>query len=115
VEAIRPRATFGRVLFALAAVVVVLAGTHLAAPVLNLILFGLVFAALFAPVYGWLRRRLPTGLALLSMLVGLTILFVGLFVLLSASISELTSRVGFYDQGLNGQVADIQGYALLRA
>jgi AI-2 transport protein TqsA len=96
-------------LFVLAAVGVVLAGMRLAAPVLNPILFALVFAALFAPVYSWLRLRLPTALALLSMLVGLTILFGGLLVLLSASITELTSRLGFYAQRLNGQVGDIQG------
>jgi len=32
------------------------------------------------------------------MLVGLTILFGGLFIFLSASITELTSRLGFYAQ-----------------
>jgi AI-2 transport protein TqsA len=108
VESTGQRGTFRRVMFVLAAVVVVLAGMRLAAPVLNPILFALVFAALFAPVYSWLRRRLPTALALLSMLVGLTILFGVLFVLLSASITELTSRLGFYAKRLNGRVGDIQ-------
>jgi len=42
------------------------------------------------------------------MLVGLTILFGGLFIFLSASITELTSRLGFYAKRLNGRVGDIQ-------
>jgi AI-2 transport protein TqsA len=104
----RQNASFGRMVVVLAAVVVVLAGMHLAAPVLNPIVFALVFALIFAPVYAWLRRRLPTALALLVMLVGLGILFVGLFVLLSASIARLTGRLGFYAQKLNGKVGDFQ-------
>jgi AI-2 transport protein TqsA len=79
----------------------------LAAPVLNPILFALVLALIFAPVYAWLRRRLPLGLALVIMLVGLVILFAGLFVLLSASIARFTGRLGFYAQQLNGQLGDV--------
>jgi AI-2 transport protein TqsA len=101
-------ASFGRMVVVLAAVVVVLAGMRLAAPVLNPILFAIVFALIFAPVYAWLRRRLPTGLALVIMLVGLGVLFAGLFVLLSASITRFTGRLGFYTQQLNGQVGDFQ-------
>ena len=101
-------ASFGRVVFVLAATVVVLAGMRLAAPVLNPILFAVVFALIFAPVYAWLRRRLPLGLALVIMLVGLGVLFASLFVLLSASIARLTGRLGFYAQKLNGQLGDIE-------
>ncbi|MGB3681703.1 MAG: AI-2E family transporter [Rubrobacteraceae bacterium] len=106
--AIGQRASFGRVLFILAAGFVVLAGIRLAAPVLNPILFALVFGLLFAPVYAWLQRRLPGGLALVIMLVGLLVLFVGLFFLLSASITRLTGRLGFYATQLNGQLGDLQ-------
>jgi len=104
----RQDASFGRMVVVLAAVVVVLAGMHLAAPVLTPILFALFFALIFAPVYARLRCRLPTVLAPLVMLVGLGILFVGLFVLLSASIARLTGRLGFYAQKLNGKVGDFQ-------
>jgi predicted PurR-regulated permease PerM len=96
-------------LFILAAAVVVLVGVRLSAPVLNPILFAVVFGLLCAPVYGWLLRRLPAGVALLLTFVGLLIVIVGLFVLLSASISRLTGRLSFYTQQLNGQVADLQG------
>jgi AI-2 transport protein TqsA len=98
-------ASFGRMVVVLAAVVIVLAGMRLSAPVLNPILFAIVFA----PVYAWLRRRLPTGLALVIMLVGLVVLFAGLFFLLSASITRFTGRLGFYSRQLNGEVSDLQG------
>ena len=108
-DAIPQRASFARMLFILAAAVVVLVGVRLSAPVLNPILFAVVFALLCAPVYGWLQRRLPTGVALLLTFVGLLIIIVGLFVLLSASISRFTGRLSFYTQQLNGQLADLQG------
>ena len=108
-DAIRQRASFARMLFVLAAAVVVLVGVRLSAPVLNPILFAVVFGLLCAPVYGWLLRRLPAGVALLLTFVGLLIVIVGLFVLLSASISRLTGRLSFYTQQLNGQLGDLQG------
>lgn len=106
--ATQQRTSFGRVVFVLAALVVALAGMRLAAPVLNPILFALVFAIIFAPVYAWLERHLPGWLALLGMLVGLTALFGGLFVLLSVSITSLTRRLGFYGEQLDVQLSDLE-------
>ena len=89
--------SFLRVMLVLAATVVVLVGIHLSAPILNPILFAVVLSLLFYPVYSWLRRRrIPTPLALLIMLVGLTILFVALFFILGISITRFSERVGFY-------------------
>jgi AI-2 transport protein TqsA len=107
-DAIPQRASLARVLFILAAAVVVLVGVRLSAPVLNPILFAIVFALLFAPVYGWLQRRLPAGVALLLSFVALLIIIVGLFVLLSASISRFTGRLSFYAQQLDAQLAGLQ-------
>jgi predicted PurR-regulated permease PerM len=79
--------SFLRVMLFLAATVVVLVGMRLGAPILNPILFAVVLSLLFSPIYAWLRRhRIPTPLALLIMLVGLTILFGG-------SSSSLASRL----------------------
>jgi predicted PurR-regulated permease PerM len=65
-----------RVLLVLAATVVVLVGMRLSATVLNPILFAVVLSLLVSPVYTWLGRRgIPTPLALIIMLAGLTILF----------------------------------------
>jgi AI-2 transport protein TqsA len=89
--------SFLRVMLFLAATVVVLVGIHVAAPILNPIFFALVLTLLFSPVYSWLKRRgLPTPLALIVMLVGLTVLFLALFSVLSVSITRFGERVGFY-------------------
>src|SRR5215217_7789518 len=99
------RASFFRVIVALAATVVVLVGVRLGAPILNPILFAVVLTLLFSPVYSWLLRRgLPAPLSLVLMLVILIILFVGLSFILGASIVRFTERVGFYTSQLNGQV-----------
>jgi AI-2 transport protein TqsA len=102
------RSSFLQVLLVLAAAVVVLAGMHLSAPILNPILFALVLSLLFSPVYAWVRRRgVPTPLALVAMLVGLTILIVSLFVILTVSIGKFTGRVGSYTTQLNGQLGNL--------
>jgi AI-2 transport protein TqsA len=89
--------SFLRVMLFLAATVVILVGIHVAAPILNPIFFAVVLTLLFSPVYSWLKRRgLPTSLALVVMLVGLTVLFLALFYVLSVSIARFGERVGFY-------------------
>src|SRR3712207_5838571 len=102
------RPSFLRVMLVLAATVVVLVGIHLSAPILNPILFAVVLSLLFNPVYSWLRRRgLPTPLALLIMLVGLTILFVALFFILGASITRFSERVGYYVTRLDLELGNL--------
>jgi AI-2 transport protein TqsA len=103
-----PRPSFFRVIVALAATVVVLVGLRLSAPILNPILFAVVLALLFSPLYSWLRRRgLSTPLALVLMLIFVGAIFAGLFFTLGASISRFTERLGFYTSQLNGQLDDL--------
>lgn len=100
--------SFVRVVLVLAATVVVLVGMRLAAPVLNPILFAVVLSLLVSPVYGWLRQRgLPTGLSLVLVLVSLTIVFVGLFFILGASIGRFSERIVFYTTQLNGELGNL--------
>src|SRR5215212_9552816 len=100
--------SFMRVIVALAAVVVVLVGMRLAAPILNPILFAVVLALLFGPLYSWLRRRgLSTPLALVIMLIFVGAIFAGLSFTLGASISRFTERLGFYTSQLNGRLDDL--------
>jgi AI-2 transport protein TqsA len=104
-----PRPSLFRVIVALAAVVVVLVGLRVGAPILNPILFAVVLALLFSPLYSWLRRRgLPTPLALVIMLIFVGTIFAGLFFTLGASISRFTERLGFYTAQLNGQLNDLE-------
>ncbi len=100
--------SFLRVMLVLAATVVVLVGMRLAASILNPIFFALVLSLLFSPVYSWIKRRgVPTPLALVIMLVGLTVLFVGLFFILSVSISRFSADIASYTGKLNGQFDNI--------
>jgi AI-2 transport protein TqsA len=102
------RPSFLRVIVALAAVVVVLAGMRLGAPILNPILFAVILALLFGPLYSWLRHRgLPTPLALLFMLVFVGAIFLGLFYTLGASIGRFTERLGYYASQLDGRLDDL--------
>jgi AI-2 transport protein TqsA len=104
-----PRPSLFRVIVALAAVVVVLVGLRVGAPILNPILFAVVLALLFSPLYSWLRGRgLPTPLALVIMLIFVGAIFAGLFFTLGASISRFTERLGFYTAQLNGQLNDLE-------
>src|SRR5215208_1282129 len=98
-----------RVMVALAATVVVFVGIRLAAPIFNPILFALVLALLFSPIYAWLiRHRVPTPLALVIMLVGLSVLFLGLFFLMGVSIARFSGEIGSYTSKLNDQLGNIQ-------
>src|SRR5215218_3301099 len=101
-----------RVMLGLAATVVVLVAMRLAAPVLDPILFAVVLALLFSPIYAWLiRRRIPTPLALVIMLVGLTVLFLGIFLILGVSIARFSGDIGSYAGKLNVQVGNVQELA----
>src|SRR5215210_3834802 len=101
--------SFLRVVLVLAALVVVFVGMRLAAPILNPIFFAVVLALLFSPIYAWLRRRrVPTPLALVIMLVGLTVLFLGIGGILGVSIARFSGEIGSYTGKLNGQLDNIQ-------
>jgi AI-2 transport protein TqsA len=101
--------SFLRVVLLLAALVVVFVGMRLAAPILDPIFFAVVLALLFSPIYAWLRRRrIPTPLALVIMLVGLTVLFLGIGGILGVSIARFSGDIGSYTGKLNGQLDNIQ-------
>src|SRR5829696_677179 len=104
--------SFLRVMLFLATTVVVLVGMRLGAPILNPILFAVILALLFSPIYGWLtRHRIPTPLALIIMLVGLTILFLALFLILGVSIARFSGDIASYAGKLNVQVGNLQELA----
>src|SRR5829696_8230637 len=101
--------SFLRVMLVLAALVVVFTGMRLTAPILDPILFAVVLALLFSPIYAWLRRhRVPTPLALVIMLVGLTLLFVAISGILGVSIARFSGDITSYTGKLNDQLDNIQ-------
>src|ERR671916_235478 len=100
--------SFLRVMLLLAATGIVLVIIRLGAPILNPIFFALVLSLLFSPIYSWLGRRgLPSPVALVIMLIVIGALFTGLFVILGASISRFSERVGYYTSQLNSQVVSL--------
>jgi AI-2 transport protein TqsA len=104
--------SFLRIMLFLATTVVVFVGMRLSAPILNPILFAVILALLFSPIYSWLtRHRIPTPLALIIMLVGLTILFLGLFLILGVSIARFSGDIASYAGKLNVQVGNLQELA----
>ena len=104
--------SFLRVMLFLAATVVVLVGMRLGSPILSPILFAVVLSLLFSPIYSWLRHhRIPTPLALVLMLVGLTVLFGGIFLILGVSITRFSGDISSYTGKLNGQLANIEQMA----
>jgi AI-2 transport protein TqsA len=105
----RQPASLARALVVLASVVVVCAGMYAAAgPILNTIFFALTLALIFSPVYGWLRHRLPTLLALLIMMIGLVALTFGLVMLLRTSLSRFTAELSYYAAQWDDQLAQLQ-------
>jgi AI-2 transport protein TqsA len=98
-----------RVMLGLAATVVVFVGMRLAAPILDPILFAVILALLFSPIYAWLRRhRIPTPLALVIMLVGLTLLFLAIAGIVGISIARFSGDIASYTSKLNDQLDNIQ-------
>jgi predicted PurR-regulated permease PerM len=101
--------SFLRVMLVLAALVVVFTGMRLTAPILDPILFAVVLALLFSPIYAWLRRRrVPTPLALVIMLVGLSVLFLAIAGIVGVSIARFSGDIGSYTSKLNGQLDNMQ-------
>jgi predicted PurR-regulated permease PerM len=96
--------SYGRVVLALAATMIVFAGLRASAPIFNPILFAAVLAIIFHPLYVWLRKRLPTALAIVLIMFGLIALFgtIGWIVTLSAT--RLTTQLTFYATQLEGRL-----------
>ena len=104
----RQPASLARVLIVLASVVVGCAGMYMASGPSYPILFALVLALIFSPIYGWLRRRLPTAVALLIMVIGLMALIFCLVILLGASLRRLTSDLSTYAAEWDVQLTQLQ-------
>jgi AI-2 transport protein TqsA len=93
-----------RVLLGLAATIIILGGMRLAADIVNPILLGLMFALLLGPLYGWLRRKISTKLALPLLLIVQTLILGFLFYLFGYSAAALESGLSAYATQLDARV-----------
>lgn len=101
-------ASYGRAVLTLAATIVVLAGMRAAAPILNPILFSTILAIIFYPLYTWLKRHMPTPLAIVLIMAGLIALFSTIGWIVTISATNLTSRLTFHASQLDGQLASLE-------
>jgi AI-2 transport protein TqsA len=101
-----------RYVLAAAAIVIVVFGLKYSSDVLAPILFAATLAILFTPMLRWLEKRgLPSGLALLVMVLGLGGFIVFMVIILTASVQQLALRLPVYQELLQKRI-DALGTAL---
>jgi len=91
-----------------AAAVVLLAGMRSAAGFVTPVLLAIFFAILLTPIYGWLKKKLPAGLALLLTLVFLLLIVFFVFWLLGSSVTALATSLTGYSEQFSQQLAALQ-------
>jgi predicted PurR-regulated permease PerM len=100
-----------RLLVGLTCVAVLIIALSLFAAHLGLVLFGLIFAIIFSPVYRWLQRKgVPSWLAMLIMVVGLVGGGLGLIGLFVVSLKQLAGSVETYQALLAERLAPLQAW-----
>jgi AI-2 transport protein TqsA len=101
-----------RYVLSAAAIVIVVFGLKYSSDVLAPILFAATLAILFTPMLRWLEKRgLPSGLALLVMVLGLGGFIVFMVLILTASVQQLALRLPVYQELLQKRI-DALGTAL---
>lgn len=101
-----------RYLLAAAAIVVVVFGLKNSSDVLAPIFFAATLAILFTPLLRWLEKKgLPSGLALLVMVLGLGGFIVLMIIILTISLQQLALRLPTYQELLQQRI-DTLGTAL---
>lgn len=95
----------------LAAAVILLVGMRLGASFLTPILMACFTAALLSPVYGGLKRRIPSGLALLLTFFLLILVVLLLVLLIGNSVTTLKSDLTSYNEEFSQRQAELQAAA----
>ena len=100
-----------RMLIGLASLVIVIIGIQAFASILNPVLLALFLAIILAPVFNWLlQKRVPAGVALLIMILGVVIIGAGLIALLVLSFNQLAASMSDYQEDLAAQLAGLQSW-----
>jgi AI-2 transport protein TqsA len=95
----------------LASAVILLAGIHFAASIVTPVLLAIFFAVLLSPIYSWLKKKLPAGLALLLTLVFLLLLVLFLLWLVGNSVTALATSLASYNEQISQRQAELQASA----
>ena len=94
-------------LLILAGSVILLAGMHFAASILTPILLAIFIAVLLSPIYGWLKRRMPGGLAVLLTLFVLVGVAIFLALLIGTSLTTMVASLGSYSEQFSQRQAEL--------
>jgi predicted PurR-regulated permease PerM len=94
-------------------VALLIVALRLIAPFLNLVLLALFFAIIFTPIFHWLQRKgLPSGWAMLLMIVGIIVAGLSLIGFVFVSFKQLANSLSAYQGLLDNQMASLQaGFA----
>jgi len=95
----------------LAAAVILLVGMYLGASIVAPILMACFIAALLSPIYGGLKRRVPSGLALLLTIAFLILVVLLLVLLVGNSLTTLKSDLASYNEQFSQRQAELQAEA----
>jgi len=95
----------------LAAAAILLVAMRLGASIVTPILMACFIAALLSPIYGWLKRRVPAGLALLLTLGFLVLVVIALVLLVGNSLTTLASSLASYGDQFSQRQAQLQAEA----
>jgi len=94
-----------RYLIAAAAIIIVVFGLKFSSDVVAPIFLAVTLAILFTPALRWLEKKgLPSGLALLVMILGLGGFVIFMIIILSASLQQLALRVPVYQELLHQRI-----------
>ncbi len=94
-----------------AALVILIAGLRTAAPLLTPFLLAIFIAVLTAPPLFFLRNRgVPTGVALLLVVLALVALGSGLAALIGGSLNDFSANLPHYEERLRQQVGELMGW-----
>src|SRR5262245_45002637 len=105
------QASLLQLLLSLTCVAILIIALRLFATYLGVVLFGLLFAIIFTPLYHWLQRKgVPSWLALLIMVIGIVGGGLGLMGLLIVSLKQLAGSIETYQSLLAERLAPLQAW-----
>ncbi|MEN8147798.1 MAG: AI-2E family transporter, partial [Campylobacterota bacterium] len=98
----------GNVIVVIAAIIIVLGALKMAAAIVVPFLLATFIVTIIAPLYSWLiNKKVPTILALLTVVGGLVVIFSLLGVLVGSSVQSFTANMPVYEAKLQTQLSSL--------
>ena len=103
-----PNTSAFRFILTITGLAIIVVALRLLAPLVSLFLLALFFAIIITPIYHWLQRKgVPSGLAILLVLVGVVGAGLGLALFVFVSFKQLASSLSTYEGLLADQLAGL--------